>query len=647
VPQGKRVTHGQIELYWDERGAGKSQREAAQRAGFGESTAAALERQRKARFRGETKLARMPDPLVRHELSPKAKRALDDFGYFQKRYFGRIAYPWQIEAAEKVVELLASPHKEYLVVNCPPGSGKSTLFTHDIPAWLTVRNRKIRGMIGSATTNLAAGYVDRLRRSLARTLPVKNSDDDIARGLALDAESTLAQDYGRFQAVGDMWTRDSFVVQQYEDMGAVSEKEATWSGYGQDAGYIGQRFDFVIWDDLVDPKKQRTQEAREALELYWDDVSEPRLEPSGLLVLQGQRFASDDLYRYCLDKVTGEDFDWDTNELLDRRPKYAHILFKAHYEERCNPSVTHKRGAAPYPEGCLLSPERLPWRELSSHMANRAERFEVVYQQQDGDPASVLVPKIWIYGGDGHPGCIDEDRDRLELPKNPDGSNALVGDLCSYMTVDPSPTRYWALEWWVYQPAVEYRWLMDLERKPMEANEFLDFNHATQRFTGLLEEWYETSVDLSLPLTHVIVEDNAAQRFMLQYDTVHQWMNRRNVEIIPHSTHRNKSDPELGVESIREHYKFGRKRLPYKRNSDGFIASMKLINELTTYPHGRTDDCVMADWFGEWNLPKIYAPEVAQGKQWRPSWSGDVPGLRTTRGVESGAMAMMARAGVR
>ena len=329
---------------------------------------------------------------------------MDDFGYFQRRYFGRIPYPWQVAAAEKVVELLASPDKEYLVVNCPPGSGKSTLFAHDIPAWLTVRDRKIRGMIGSATTNLATGYVDRLRRTLARTLPVKNSDDDLARGLALDAEATLADDFGRFQAVGDIWTRDSFVVQQYEDMGQISEKEPTWSGYGQDAGYIGQRFNFVIWDDLVDPKKQRTIEAKESLQDYWDDVSEPRLEPGGLLVLQGQRFASDDLYRYCLDKSVGEEFDEDTGEALDQRPMYHHILFKSPLDEdHCDPEVTHKRNASPYPLGCLLSPQRLPWRELSSKMRNRADRFEVVYQQQDADPSTVLVPKTWIYGGDGFP----------------------------------------------------------------------------------------------------------------------------------------------------------------------------------------------------------------------------------------------------
>jgi hypothetical protein len=118
-------------------------------------------------------------------------------------------------------------------------------------------------------------------------------------------------------------------------------------------------------------------------------------------------------------------------------------------------------------------------------------------------------------------------------------------------------------------------------------------------------------------------------------------MSRRNIEIIGHNTHRNKSDPDFGVESIREHYKFGRKRLPYKRDSDGFICSMKLINELTTYPHGKTDDCVMADWFGEWNLPRIYSPQEAEGRSWRPSWAADIPDLKRRPGVESRAMAMM------
>lgn len=636
---GKRVKPAQIETYWQLRHEGESMRDACFKAGFSLGKAASLEKSKRDRAptdeKGRIELLR--EPLVRAELSDEATRALDDFGYFQKRYFGRVPYYWQVEAAEQAAALLATPHKEFLVVNCPPGVGKTTLFTHDIPAWLTVRNRSLRGMMGASTTALASRYTNRLRRTLGRTIPEKASDDDVVRGFAFDAEATLSGDFGRFQAVGDQWTKDAFVVEQYEDQGAISEKEPTWSAYGQDAGFIGGRFNFVVWDDLVDPKRQKTIEAKEDLQNYWDDVSEPRLEPGGLLILQGQRLASDDLYRYCIDKFIGEDVDFDTGELVGKKPKYHHILYKAHYDEKCtNDAASHGKNAPSYPEGCLLNAYRLPWREISSLKTNRADRFEVVYQQQDSDPASVLVKPDWIYGRNGSPGCVDEWRDRLELPKNPDGSYSLNGDLVSVMTVDPSPTKYWAIMWWVYQPSTEYRWLMDLHRSQMQADEFLDFDYAHNQHSGLLNEWVQTSRDLRLPITHVIVETNAAQRFLLQYDHVRRWMALNSVEIVPHDTHRNKSDAELGVDSIRQHYQFGRVRLPYKRDSDGFNLTRRLIAEVTAYPHGRTDDIVMAHWFLEWNLPRIYSPDEVAGKTWRPSWVGEmVPDLNRGTDVDS------------
>jgi len=48
---------------------------------------------------------------------------------------------------------------------------------------------------------------------------------------------------------------------------------------------------------------------------------------------------------------------------------------------------------------------------------------------------------------------------------------------------------------------------------------------------------------------------------------------------------------------------------------------MPLIDEVTKYPHGRTDDCVMAQWFFEWNLPDV-TPKGAYNAApvWRPSW---------------------------
>ena len=34
----------------------------------------------------------------------------------------------------------------------------------------------------------------------------------------------------------------------------------------------------------------------------------------------------------------------------------------------------------------------------------------------------------------------------------------------------------------------------------------------------------------------------------------------------------------------------------------------------------RTDDCVMAQWFVEHNLEKLYTPMSEPLKLWRPSW---------------------------
>jgi hypothetical protein len=206
------------------------------------------------------------------------------------------------------------------------------------------------------------------------------------------------------------------------------------------------------------------------------------------------------------------------------------------------------------------------------------------------------------------------DRDRLEFPKG------LEGGYLSIITCDPSPTNYWAIEWWLYHEATEQRILMDLERRHMDAPDFIDWNYNANRFTGLLDEWWETSAELGVPVTHLIVEDNAAQRFLLQYDHVRRWQSLRSVNIISHTTHRNKSDPQYGVQSIAPHYQFGRIRLPGKVPGLGRTKAMKLVDEVTRYPQTEYDDCLMAHWFLEWQLPHITRPKGVGRKLWRPSW---------------------------
>ena len=335
-----------------------------------------------------------------------------------------------------------------------------------------------------------------------------------------------------------------------------------------DTGFIGGRYDFVIWDDLVDPRKLRSIEQKELLEQNWTDVAETRLEPRGLLVLQGQRLSSDDLYRYALDM---KGYDPDDAEDDPDAPhvtegeragfKYHHIKFKAHYEDRCTPE-NHKRVAPSYPEGCLLSSWRLPWKDLHEKIVNSAERFEVVYQQEDTAESEVLVPKNWIYGDATHYGCLDETRGMMERP-------AVAGELVSIVTVDPSPTQYWGIEHWLYHPASETRYLFNLDNKKMDGTDLLEFNYANGTFYGLMEDYQQISRDKGVPITHWIVENNAAQRFLLQTDVFRRWAAINSVQIVPHTTSTNKADADYGVWTIRHHYEFSRVRLPYKPGTEG------------------------------------------------------------------------------
>jgi hypothetical protein len=559
-------------------------------------------------------------PFSGDELCGEARRALEDFGFFRYRYFGRRSTPWQEEAGHQVVAWLATKQKEYAVVNCPPGSGKTTLFTHDIPAWLTCRNRGIRGALGHASQQIAEAYLRQLKLTLENPVPMRAEPDEFELGLAVDAEATLVGDYGLFKPKPSvLWSNQQIIVAQVDGR-SLTHKEPTWSAFGLETTYIGVRLDISLWDDPEDEKGLRTLESIDIRRARWDKVAEKRLEPGGTLILPTQRLAPEDLSRHCLNKPAGESFAHD-HECCDAEPgrKYHHIRYRAHYPDRCV-EVHDEDQAEPYPKGCLLDPRRLPWSELEAEMASDETNFATVYQQEDADPRRLLVPKVWISGGtdpvtgDVCPGCWDADRGEWELPEN------LAGPRLWYATADPSPTKFWAIEAWCYTPESEFRYLLALERRSMEAPDFLDWNHANGCWTGLMEEWHQISKDRGGPISVWVVEQNAAQRFMLQYEHVKRWMAARGVRIIGHETHRNKADPKMGVTSLAPHYRFGRKRLPGKQMDPGRPAAMKLVDEVTKWPLGRYDDCVMADWMGEWNLPQIWQPQRPRAVQRRPSW---------------------------
>lgn len=569
-------------------------------------------------------------PIPYDELKPEAKRALEDFEYFRRRYFGRISTPWQIETAKRVIAAIQDEQDSFIVENCPPGAGKSTLVV-DIAAWVTCRDRSIRGCIGSRTGANARKSVSLLKRMLEYTHPPKASIADLRAGLAVDAEATLAEDFGPFKPAGrEQWTREAFFVAQPSDR-PVSDKEATWTAFGVDEGVLGNRFDLVFWDDLVDKKNTSTPEQVQALQEMWDDILETRLEPGGTHMLVGQRIAHNDLYRYCLDKRLPT-FDEHGDRLPEEEcePMYEHIVYKAHYPDECE--GIHAPDAEPYPNGCLLDPRRLNWRKLQHRMVND-RTWRVQYLQEDTSPEDVLVRPIWIDGGidevDGSmvPGCWDEGRGLCELP------DGLRGQKFSIAMVDPSVEKYWAFQWIVAVPDEDRVFYLDVLRKKVTADQVLDWNTLLGDHYGIMEDWQKRSHELGLPIRTWIIEAVAAHKHFLQHMYVRDWMRKHRTTIIPHETHRNKTDPDMGVTMLRDKFHYGSWRLPARGGAKN--AMKPLVDELTTYvpsaeKQSSTTDQVMAAWFAAHHLPTLTRSTTSPDKlrQRRPSWSGDVVDAR-------------------
>ncbi len=547
--------------------------------------------------------------LVDQPLSPDAKRALDDFAYFRLRYFGRKSTPWQIRAAYQILEAIQSDEREYIVINCPPGGGKSTLFTCDIPTWLIARDRTIRIQVGSRTERQARMYVNRIKRALEREAPLRADADSLARGIAFDAEACLVDDYGAFRPEGrsDLWAQNALVVRQ-QDQTQIDDKEPTLSAWGQDSGFLGGRFDFIIWDDLVDQRNTRTDEAREKLIEWFSTEAETRLEPRGAFVLQGQRIHRKDLYRYALDLTT-----------LDDKQKYRHIIYRAHDDNLCN--GTHDPNVAkPWPDGCLLDPYRIPWSALEAAKRNNPRVFAVQYQQEDGDASGGLVDPAWLYSGvdaEGYPapGCLDRERQLHTVPPH-----LTDGRGWSFVTVDPSPSEWWGIIWWVYDPDTQNRYIIDVIRKRLGPEQFLSLDLDTMEFSGLVHDLRTKALQVRAPIRDVIVEINAAQRWLLQQPHIQRYMDTTGIRFVPHTTSANKADPKFGVESVGDYFRQGRVRIPYA-DLPARRAVEPLITELLAYPDGDTDDLVMSVWFHTLAVTHQYTPRSQQiYRQQRPSW---------------------------
>ncbi len=619
------------------------------------------------------------DPIVDFdELTTPAQQAYKEFGYWRTRYLGRRNILWQIQMAQLLMawleEAKISGERIRGVLNTPPGGGKTTTVTHDLPGWMICRDRNIRVGLGSRTTPQATAYVRRLKNTL-------------------DKNNLLNLEFGAFKPEQpEVWRQDAFIVDgvtgsaasidyklalagfDFEDpvvkrrlqdpadeihtmllaiesVFVAGEKENTVTALSHQMGFLGGRYDFLAWDDLVDNKNSKSPDQRNDLAEWWEEYAVSRLEPGGVVALVGTRFSKYDLYRYTRDMSYTTDDDLEEQlmerltpgmteeqiaeikedlekELLDKygeegmtidsmepdedgliQPKrmqrkvYRYVKYPAHNDSTCMKPTSLKQIDH---IDCLLDPMRFKWHDLLRAKQANPRKYALTYQQEDESTEENLIQDVWLTGGldaDGiiYPGCYNYSRSLLEIPEH-----LKKPDCYSIVTVDPSALNWWSIQWWIWDAEEDKDYLIDLMRARLSADSFLSYSTKRQEYKGVVDKWQTRSVEMGWPISLWIVEQSAAQRYLFQHTWVNEWMQKTRTHIKGHETNRNKADEDFGIQTLRPLYRDGSVDLPY--NQDDMKTRMvvnEFKQELVEWPDGPTEDMVMGHWFLHFNRYRI------------------------------------------
>lgn len=525
----------------------------------------------------------IPDPLLLEQLQDRPRALLDDFAAWRLHYFGRKTPPFQVEIANLIARMVAEGELLALLLLCPPGFGKSVLMSHDLAIWLMLRARARRDRFACLLTSkggeLAEAFIGRIKRTL-------------------ETHDLLKTDYGRFRPeMPDVWKKQGLLVDGFAP--DIQGKEPTFIASGSAAQIYGWRVTLALGDDLLDKKNSGTPEMAEAMEEWFHEDFESRIDTGGGMACIGTRYQSFDMYGRLLKAVDEDD-----------QPLYTAILYRAHDESRC--SGTHCQTCRqscphdkPYPEGCLLWPEQMSWLALKRKRAaaTTRARFEFQYNQADTPSTDTLVAAHLVEAA--------KDPTRTMWRFAPGGAVAI--------SLDTSPTQYAAAEVWQY--FVDREGQFDADGEPRITESLIAIRRSkmtTPVYISLMEDWtLRTRAAGFDPLW--VIEVNGAHQ-LLQSSEFLTMKQRLRLRVIPHSTTRNKLDPEYGLQLVPGAFEAKRVSLPWG-DPETREAVQPFVTELTTYPYCATDDTVLAYWFFRHHRHTVAGP-----KQNGPAFI-DYPGM--------------------
>lgn len=480
----------------------------------------------------------------------------DGFEKFFNKYSGRVLQP----VHKQWVEVVLSGKRT--LINCPPRHAKSTIFSVWFPLWLIARDRNIQILICSQTDKLA-----------------KKFTNEIAYHLSYNKD--LNVDFGRFRPeFGDWpWRPNSGELLVDGRTREIKSGDLTVQVRGAGQQILGMEANWIVVDDAVSRRNTRSEGEREKLSEWFHGDVMSRLEPGGAALVIGQRLHLYDMYgELAAEKLT---------RVPGSPKRWKHINYPAVLD---------------WGEHKTLWPAKWGYEELMDVYADVGyQNFEAMYQQNPLPEADRLVKDVWIYGDETHRGCLDHHRKASHVVARAESDTR---PRARVLSLDPSPTKLAGL----IVADVPYE-----ESEGSQANfeaEILEIRHEPMNVRKMLYEIYRVLRDYG-PVDYFVFEQNAAQRWLLQDPEMERI--RTKTMVIPHTTNRNKADPELGVSGLAMDFEYGRIRLPYG-DAEARAASQLLIDEACTWPQGLSDDVLMALWFMKYNYARLIPRQEFENK---------------------------------
>jgi len=354
------------------------------------------------------------------------------------------------------------------------------------------------------------------------------------------AGGNLIEDWGPFkpEAAQSVWNQEAIYVAGRQ----TAEKDPTVQVLGVGAQIYGRRADIIKFDDVATLENQHNPDRVQRMLEWIDKEALSRIGKKGKAIWVGTRVSPGDIY-----------------STLSNRPGYKVLRYS------CIQDDTNEE---------VLWPDHFPYDQALIHRSEmRPADFQLVYQNVDipGLGASFTHEML--------DACKDTSRTighyesdwRLIAGLDPAGGNKDSGYTAfSLIGVDLKTGKRFLVD----QVAV----------KSMKAPQMKD----------QIISWTE-----KYPLFEWRVENNGLQSQLVQYNTeIIQYLAKKGVRVVPHTTHKNKWDPQFGVESLATLMTAEMFSIPWG-NAPTCKSFQPVIEEFVAFPMGMLSDRVMSTWFAD------------------------------------------------